>query len=144
MTRIRVLLVEDNPADVELFQEMLSLGQVAFELSVATDGEEALRILHAADQNTLPQLMILDLNLPRISGKEILNQIKQDELLRMLPVVILSSSDAERDIIESYGLGANCYVLKPVDLADFQSAVRGIEEFWLSLARLPKVPPVGA
>jgi CheY-like chemotaxis protein len=137
---VEVLLVEDNPGDVRLMQESLREGKLRVSLAVAADGEEALALLrreapYAAAAR--PDLILLDLNLPRKDGREVLAEIKADPHLRRIPVVVLTSSQAEKDIAISYDLNANCYVTKPVDLQQFMSVVRSIEEFWLTVVTLP-------
>ncbi|HET9956309.1 MAG TPA: response regulator [Polyangiaceae bacterium] len=136
---VRVLLIEDNPADADLTKETLESGRILVDIMVATNGAEALAQLKHRDTlaTPLPDLILLDLNLPRIDGRHVLREIKKDNELRRIPVVILTSSDAERDIVQSYELGANCYVTKPVGLQAFQSIVRSLEGFWLSVVRLP-------
>ena len=139
---INLLMVEDNPGDVDLTREALAEAE-AFEvanLHVAVDGEEAMRFVRRTGEYTSaprPDLILLDLNLPRKDGREVLEEIKTDPDLKTIPVVVLSSSDAESDVLHSYRLHANCYVRKPVDLDHFLDAVRLIERFWLTLARLP-------
>jgi two-component system, chemotaxis family, response regulator Rcp1 len=137
---IRVLLVEDNPGDADLTKDTLESGKVLLEISVVVDGEAALDYLlrrgrHAAAEP--PDLIILDLNLPRLSGVEVLAQIKKHDQLRAIPVVMLTSSDSERDIARSYEVGASCYVTKPVDLTAFISIVQSIENFWFTVVKLP-------
>jgi len=141
MTRpIRVLLVEDNPGDADLTRDTLESGALALEIAVVVDGEEALDYLlrrgrHAAAER--PDLVLLDLNLPRLHGVEVLAQIKQHDLLRAIPVVVFTSSDAEQDILESYQRGANGYVTKAGDLDAWVSKVQAIERFWFTVATLP-------
>ncbi len=140
MTPIRVLLVEDNPGDVDLTRETLEEGKVQVNLSIAYDGVDAIEQLQtavAAGADALPDLVLLDLNLPRRSGRDVLAHMRSEPLLRRVPVVVLTSSDAERDIVSSYELGANCYVTKPVGLEQFETIVRSIEDFWFVVARLP-------
>jgi len=135
-----VLLVEDNPGDVDLTREVLREGKLHLDLHVAMDGVEAMEFLRrrgAHAQAPRPDLILLDLNLPRKDGREVLAEIKADPELRRIPVVVLSSSDAERDIVRSYDLHANCYVTKPVDLGQFITIVKTIEEFWMTIVRLP-------
>jgi two-component system, chemotaxis family, response regulator Rcp1 len=138
---IEVLLVEDNPGDVRLTREALRDSKVLSNLTVARDGEEALAYLrregafHAA---TRPDLILLDLNLPRRDGREVLEAIKAEPALRTIPVVILTSSEAERDIARAYELNANCYITKPVDLDQFITVVRAIEDFWFTVVKLPR------
>lgn len=137
---IHVLLVEDNPADVDLAREALEASRLHLEISVAMDGVDALDFLRARGRYSdvsRPDLILLDLNLPRKSGRELLAEIKMDPELKRIPVVVLSSSEADRDVLESYSLGANCYVTKPVDLRVFQSIVQGIEGFWFTIVKLP-------
>jgi two-component system, chemotaxis family, response regulator Rcp1 len=133
---VEILLVEDNPADVRLTEEALSEGKVANVLRVAEDGVVALEMLRRKDVPA-PDLILLDLNLPRKSGQEVLREIKDDPDLRRIPVVVLTTSSAERDILRSYELHANCYITKPVDLAQFLTVVKQIDDFWLTVVRLP-------
>ena len=137
---INILLVEDNPGDVRLTIEALREGKVHNHLSVARDGVEALAFLRQeapfADAPR-PDVILLDLNLPKKDGREVLAEIKADEQLRRIPVVVLTTSKAEEDILRSYALHANCYVTKPVDLEQFITVVRSIEDFWFSIVRLP-------
>jgi CheY-like chemotaxis protein len=136
----RLLLVEDNPGDVRLTQEALKQGDLSHELDVATDGEQALDYLFQRDEyegQPRPDLVLLDLNLPKCDGREVLRCLKEDETLRQIPVVILTTSEAEQDIEQTYELNANCYITKPVDLDDFMQVVRTVEDFWLGLAELP-------
>lgn len=140
MAPIRVLLVDDNPGDVDLAKETLQAGKLHLDIAVAVDGIEALAHLRREPPHGdahPPDLILLDLNLPRLGGREVLAQIKGDPALRAIPVVVLSSSDAEQDILKSYELGANCYVTKPVGLAAFQAIVRSVETFWFTVVRLP-------
>jgi CheY-like chemotaxis protein len=139
---IHVLLVEDSVADIRLTKEALRDGKVVNQLHVARDGEEALNFLHQRGEFTKaprPDLVILDLNLPKLDGKEVLSDMKNDDSLKSIPVAVLTTSSAERDIIESYSLGANCYLTKPVDLEQFLRVVAQIEDFWLGIVRLPSV-----
>ena len=133
---IEILLVEDNPADVRLTQEALREGKVKNHLSVARDGEEALAFLRREGEPR-PDLILLDLNLPRRDGREVLKEIKSDPKLQMIPVVVLTTSAADADIIKSYQLHANCYITKPVDLEQFITVVRSIDDFWLAIVKLP-------
>ena len=137
---IQTLLVEDNPGDVRLTQEAMKEGKVLNELHVVGDGIEALAFLRKQDKYTRaarPDLILLDLNLPKKDGREVLAEIKEDPNLRRIPVVVLTVSKAEEDIIRTYDLHANCYVTKPVDLEQFIQAVRAIEDFWLCIVKLP-------
>jgi CheY-like chemotaxis protein len=139
---IEILLVEDNPGDVRLTREALRENKVNNSLYVAIDGVDALAFLRRegvyADAPH-PDLILLDLNLPRKDGREVLAEIKSDPRLLRIPVVILTTSDSEQDIIASYDLHANCYITKPVDLEQFLSVVRSIEGFWLSVVKLPVI-----
>lgn len=133
---IEILLVEDNAADVRLTEEALREGKVRNNLTVARDGVEALEIL-ARPGAVRPDLVLLDLNLPRKDGREVLATLKSDPALKHIPVVVLTTSSAEVDILKSYQLHANCYITKPVDLEQFVSVVRSIDEFWLTVVKLP-------
>ncbi len=140
---IEILLVEDNPGDVRLTIEALKEGKVHNSLSVARDGVEALAFLRREGPHAnaaRPDLILLDLNLPRKDGREVLAEIKEDPSLRRIPVVVLTTSKAEEDILRTYDLHANCYIAKPVDLDQFISVVRSIDDFWLSVVRLPPKP----
>ena len=134
---IDILLVEDNPADVRLTQEAFKDTRVTNRLHVARDGVEALGMLRdATGAVPRPDLILLDLNLPRKDGREVLQDIKQDEALRHIPVVVLSTSHSEHDVARSYRLGANAFVTKPVDLDRFFQVIRALEQFWLDTAKL--------
>ena len=140
MRPIEILLVEDNPGDVRLTQEALGEAKVRNNLAVAKDGVEALSYLRREppfEDATRPDLILLDLNLPRKDGREVLAEIKADADLRRLPVVVLTTSSAEKDVLESYNLYANCYITKPVDLDQFVRIVSSIEDFWLTIVKLP-------
>jgi CheY-like chemotaxis protein len=135
-----ILLVEDNPGDVRLTQEAFKQGSTPHTLEVVTDGEEALDYLYERDgyaEARRPDLVLLDLNLPKRDGREVLEQVKTDPQLRSIPVVVLTTSEAAEDVRHAYEHDANCYITKPVDLDDFLEVVRGIEDFWLRVARLP-------
>ena len=137
---IRVLLVEDNPGDADLTRETLEEGKLKVQIDVAIDGAAALDFLLRRppyEHVQLPDLILLDLNLPKMGGREVLVEIKKHDELRVIPVVVLTSSDAEIDITKSYQLGANCYVTKPVGLEAFQAIVRSVESFWFTVVRLP-------
>ena len=137
---IEILLVEDNPGDVRLTMEALKEGKLRNNLSVVGDGVEALALLRREGRfadSVRPDLILLDLNLPKKSGLEVLANIKADEDLRRTPVVILTTSEAEQDIVKSYNLYANCYISKPVDLERFMKVVKSVEEFWLTIVKLP-------
>lgn len=137
---IEILLVEDNPGDVRLTRESLYDAKIHNNMIVASDGLEALACLRRegeyADANR-PDLILLDLNLPRMNGFEVLNAIKEDPHLKRIPVVVLTTSQAEQDIIQSYNLYANAYVTKPVDLEQFVKVLKSIEDFWLEIVKLP-------
>jgi CheY-like chemotaxis protein len=133
---IEILLVEDNPGDVRLTIEGLKEGKVRNKLQLARDGVEAMEYLHDP-ANRRPDLILLDLNLPRKDGREVLAEIKSDPRLRTIPVVVLTTSRAEQDILRSYELQANCYITKPVDLEQFMMVVKSIEDFWLTIVTLP-------
>jgi CheY-like chemotaxis protein len=140
---IQVLLVEDNPGDVRLTREALREGKVRNNLSVAPDGVEALAFLRRQGKYAdapRPDVILLDLNLPKKDGREVLVEVKADPSLRNIPVVILTSSEAERDIAQAYDLHANCYITKPVDLDQFIHVVKSIEEFWFTIVKLPPEP----
>jgi two-component system, chemotaxis family, response regulator Rcp1 len=140
---VEILLVEDNPGDVRLTREALRDSKVLSTLAVVRDGEEALAYLRREPPFAAvprPDLILLDLNLPRRDGREVLASVKADPALRSIPVVILTSSDAERDIARAYELNANCYITKPVDLDQFTTVVRAIEDFWFTVVRLPQEP----
>src|SRR5687767_1098550 len=137
---VQILLVEDNPGDVRLTQEALKDGRVFVNLTVACDGVEAMEILRRQGQHAnkpKPDLILLDLNLPRKNGREVLQEIKADEVLKRIPVIVMTTSKAEQDIHRVYNLNANCYVTKPVDLDEFLNVVRSIEDFWLTIVTLP-------
>ncbi|HLJ52414.1 MAG TPA: response regulator [Rhizomicrobium sp.] len=137
---IEILLVEDNPGDARLTQEALREGKIRNNLHHARDGVEALAFLRREGEYAKapkPDLVLLDLNLPRKDGREVLAEMKQDSRLRTIPVVVLTTSEAENDIVRSYELHANCYITKPVGLEQFISIVREIETFWLAVVTLP-------
>jgi chemotaxis family two-component system response regulator Rcp1 len=139
---IEILLIEDNPGDVRLTVEALKESKIRNHMSVARDGAEAMAVLGQqgpyADAPR-PDLILLDLNLPKKDGREVLAEIKQDPRWRPIPVVILTTSDAWPDILRAYDLHANCYITKPVDLDSFVRAIRSVEEFWLTIVRLPSL-----
>jgi two-component system, chemotaxis family, response regulator Rcp1 len=137
---LEVLLVEDNPGDVRLTVEGLKEGKLRNNLHVARDGVEAMAFLNRAGEYggaVRPDLILLDLNLPRMDGREVLAAIKSDASLKMIPVVILTTSRAEQDVLRSYELQANCYITKPVDLEQFITVVKAIEGFWFTIVTLP-------
>ncbi len=137
---INILLVEDSPADVDLTREALDDAKVRNTLHVVSDGVAALEFLQRQGQYAdvpRPDLILLDLNLPKKDGREVLAEIKDDPTLRRIPVVVLTTSEAEQDIIRSYDLHANCYITKPVDLEQFIAVIKSIETFWLVIVKLP-------
>ena len=137
---LEVLLVEDSPGDVRLTREAFREAGTAINLHVVTDGVEAMTFLRQQDAHAAsprPDIILLDLNLPRMDGREVLSQIKEDDGLKSIPTVILTTSDAEADIVRSYELHANCYLNKPVQLNEFDALVKSIRDFWLTKAKLP-------
>jgi chemotaxis family two-component system response regulator Rcp1 len=137
---IEILLVEDSPGDVRLTQEALNEGKIANRLNVVGDGEQAMAFLRQEGQYAAaphPDLILLDLNLPRKDGRQVLAEVKSDPELKHIPVVVLTTSRAERDILQGYNLHANYYITKPVDLQQFISVVESIENFWLTVVKLP-------
>jgi CheY-like chemotaxis protein len=137
--RVHILLVEDNPGDVRLIEEALKTTDLQYVLEIAADGDAALsRLLNEANPDTLPDLVILDLNLPRRSGHEILSVIKDHPRTRTVPVIVLSSSGLTEDIQKAYGAHANCYIQKPQNIDDFFHVCSLLEAFWFEVARLPK------
>ena len=137
---VEILLVEDNAADVRLTKEALAEGKVFNNLHWAKDGIEALEFLHKKGKHKgapKPDIILLDLNLPKKDGREVLQEIKADDKLKRIPVVVLTTSQAEEDILRSYNLHANCYVTKPVDLDQFIKVVKSIDTFWLTVVTLP-------
>ncbi len=137
---VEILLVEDNPGDARLTVEALKEGKVHANLRLARDGVEAMAVLRQEGPYAgalRPDLILLDLNLPKKDGREVLAEIRADPRLRRIPVVVLTTSEAEQDILRAYDLHANCYITKPVDLDRFVAIVQSIEEFWLTVVRLP-------
>lgn len=137
---ISILLVEDNPGDVRLIQEVFEDGKIFNNLDITRDGEEAIEYLHQKGvyKNTpRPDLILLDLNLPKKNGTEVLTEIKSDDRLMRIPVIILTASKAEEDIARAYNHHANCYLTKPIDLNQFINVVQQIKTFWLSIVQLP-------
>jgi chemotaxis family two-component system response regulator Rcp1 len=137
---IEILMVEDNPGDVRLTREALKGGKVLNQLHVVEDGVAALDFLYRRPphQNApRPDLILLDLNLPKMDGRDVLSRIKSDDALKIIPVVVLTTSQAEEDVLRAYRLSANCYVTKPVDLHQFNRIVGAIEDFWLTVVSLP-------
>jgi two-component system, chemotaxis family, response regulator Rcp1 len=142
MEAIEILLVEDSPGDVRLTQEALKDNKLLNNLNVVRDGVEAmafLRRMGAYSSAVRPDLILLDLNLPRKDGRQVLQEIKNDEDLKRIPVVILTTSSSERDVLTTYNLHANCYITKPVDFAQFINVVKSIEYFWFTIVKLPPV-----
>jgi chemotaxis family two-component system response regulator Rcp1 len=137
---IEILLVEDNPGDVRLTKEALKEGKVANQINVVMDGIAAMDFLHREgkyENAPIPDMILLDLNLPKKNGREVLAEIKADSNLKHIPVVVLTTSQAEKDIIMTYNLHANCYITKPVDFDQFISVVKSIENFWFTVVKLP-------
>ncbi|MCC5655944.1 response regulator [Nostoc sp. XA010] len=137
---IEVLLVEDNPGDAQLTRIALEDSKISIHLNVVEDGVEAMAFLRKQDKYVKaahPDIVLLDLNLPRKDGREVLAEIKADENLRRIPVVILTTSQAEEDILKAYNLCANCYITKPVDFDQFVKIVQSIENFWFAIVKLP-------
>jgi two-component system, chemotaxis family, response regulator Rcp1 len=140
MTGRSILLVEDNAGDVRLTREALREADLAVELTAVPDGEQALAFLRNEGEHagaTRPDLILLDLNLPKKNGLEVLEEIRHDPALRTTPVIMLTTSSSARDVTASYDRGVNCYVVKPLDLDDFTELVQAINGFWLEVARLP-------
>ncbi len=138
---IEILMVEDNPGDVRLTREAMKEGKISNRLSVVGDGVEALEFLRRQgrfSEAPRPDLILLDLNLPRKDGREVLAEVKSDPALRTIPVVVLTTSHADEDVIRAYNLHANCYITKPVDFNQFMKVVQQIDDFWVNLVTLPK------
>jgi chemotaxis family two-component system response regulator Rcp1 len=134
--QIDILLVEDNPADVRMAEIALRDSKIAIRLHVARDGIEAMEFLHREAQ--MPDLILLDLNLPGKDGREVLAEIKSDSKLKTIPVVILTTSDAQSDILHTYNMHANCYIIKPLDLDEFMAVMKHLKDFWLKTVSLPR------
>ena len=139
MKMLRILLVEDSPSDVRLVREALKETALPVQIVVARDGIEAMDYLHQAAAGTVarPEMVLLDLNLPRKNGREVLAEIKSSPVLKQIPVLVMTSSRADEDISQAYNLNANCYITKPTDLRDYLDVVRAVENFWLLTATLP-------
>ncbi len=138
---LEILLVEDDIGDIELTKEALEESKLQINLNVVRDGVEAIAYLRREGEfsNAIaPDLILLDLNLPRMDGREVLQEMKSDNRLRHIPVVVLTTSDTDEDILSSYNLGANCYVNKPLGLEEFTKIVRSIEDFWFTIVKLPR------
>src|SRR5579863_3665685 len=141
MQQIHILLVDDNEGDILLTKEALDDARIINKVSIAYDGVEAIEFLKtclAGGAQTMPDLILLDINLPKMDGTEVLSIIKNDPDLKRIPVIMLTTSSAEKDILTSYDNYANCYITKPVDLSRFMDVVRTIENFWISIVKLPK------
>ena len=139
MQQIHILLVDDNEGDILLTKEALDDARIINKISIASDGVEAIRFLRKrAKSLEMPDLILLDINLPKMDGTEVLGIIKNDPELKRIPVIMLTTSSAEKDILASYNNYANCYITKPVDLDRFMDVVRTIEDFWISIVKLPK------
>lgn len=137
---MEILLVEDNEADIRLTKEGIKEAKIRNHLHIARDGEEALNFLYKRgdyQDAVTPDLILLDLNLPKKDGREVLEDIKSDESLSLIPVVILTTSEAEKDIVKSYKLHANCYVSKPIGIDQFVEVIKAIENFWFTIVKLP-------
>jgi chemotaxis family two-component system response regulator Rcp1 len=140
----RILLVEDNPNDIEITRRALEKGQLKNELTIARDGQEAIDLLFGARvRGSLPGLILLDLNLPKVDGREVLSRIKTDPELRRIPVIVLTTSTREEDVVRSYDLGVNTFISKPVRFEDFIKVVAAIQEYWIVIATLPPAAPAG-
>ncbi|UFS69443.1 response regulator [Geomonas sp. RF6] len=138
---VEILLVEDNPAHADMMRETLKESRIANRLSVVTDGEMALDFLYRKGpfaESPRPGLILLDLGLPRKTGLEVLSEIKEDPELRRIPVIVLTTSESEEDILKSYDLHANTFISKPVRLSDFMEVIRSLENYWFVMAQLPK------
>ncbi len=136
-----ILLIEDNPGDIRLIKELFKDADIKYSVNVALNGEDAMKMLHHEEGYTnynLPDLILLDLNLPKKDGKQVLKEIKNDQQLMYIPVVVLTTSDAEEDIIETYENCANSFITKPVDLDCFIRIIKSIQDFWLNIVQLPK------
>ncbi len=140
MKPVDILIVEDNPGDARLIKEVINGNKIQCQLHLVKDGVEAMNFLNRKEEFTgspRPDLIFLDLNLPKKDGREVLAEIKTDDNLKQIPVVVMTTSQAEEDILKSYSLHANCYVTKPLDLDQFVNVVKSIEDFWFSLVKLP-------
>ncbi len=141
---ITILLIEDNPGDVRLTQEAFKEGSKNVNLDVVMDGVEAINYLYKNGEYSTkksPDLILLDLNLPKMDGREVLEKVKSDDNLRRIPIIVLTTSDADQDILKSYNLHVNCYLNKPVDFDKFFDIIQKIEDFWLTTAVLPSMIP---
>jgi len=136
---IHILLVEDNEGDIVLAREALKEARIKNRITVITDGEKALEYLFCNDNNRKPDLILLDINLPKVNGLEVLAKIKADEALKIIPVVMLTTSTSEQDVLDAYRNYVNCYINKPIDLEEFIVVIRNIENFWLNTVKLPVI-----
>ena len=136
---IHILLVEDNEGDIVLAREALTEAGIKNRITVITDGEKALEYLFCNDNNRKPDLILLDMNLPKANGLEVLAKIKADEALKIIPVVMLTTSTSEQDVLDAYRNYVNCYINKPIDLEEFIVVIRNIENFWLNTVKLPVI-----
>lgn len=137
---IEVLLIEDDPQDVEITREVMEMSKVKLKVNVVGNGAEGLAYLRKQspyEDKNLPDLILLDLNMPKMNGREFLKEMKQDNTINMVPVVVLTTSKAEEDIVKSYKLGASCYVTKPVGLDQFQKVVQAVDSFWFTVVKYP-------
>ncbi len=142
-TPVRILVVDDDPGDVLMIEEALADSEVPKSIDVVGDGQEAMEFLHQEGRHReapRPDMILLDLNMPRMDGRQVLNQVKSDDNLRTIPIVVLTTSNADTDILGSYNLRANAYVTKPIDLDDFNDVIRRIDEFFGQIVVLPKRP----
>ena len=136
---IHILLVEDNEGDIVLAREALEEARIKNKITVITDGEKALEYLFCNDNNRKPDLILLDMNLPKVNGLEVLAKIKADEALKIIPVVMLTTSTSEQDVLDAYRNYVNCYINKPIDLEEFIVVIKNIESFWLNTVKLPVI-----
>jgi len=136
---IHILLVEDNEGDIVLAREALKEARIKNRITVITDGEKALEYLFCNDNNRKPDLILLDMNLPKVNGLEVLAKIKADEALKIIPVVMLTTSTSEQDVLDAYRNYVNCYINKPIDLEEFIVVIKNIESFWLNTVKLPVI-----
>jgi chemotaxis family two-component system response regulator Rcp1 len=136
---IHILLVEDNEGDIVLAREALEEARIKNRITVITDGQKALEYLFCNDNNRKPDLILLDMNLPKVNGLEVLAKIKADEALKIIPVVMLTTSTSEQDVLDAYRNYVNCYINKPIDLEEFIVVIKNIESFWLNTVKLPVI-----
>ncbi len=146
MRQLEILLVEDSPSDVRLIREALKETPIRVKVNVANDGIEAMDYLHQSEKGSVsrPDLVLLDLNLPRKNGREVLAEVKASPQLKQIPVLVMTSSKADEDIQSAYSLNANCYITKPADLSEYVNIVRAIEDFWFFTATLPEPAEPGS